>query len=215
MPLRPKPSGICRAMAFRGSGWLFVLPSLLLTGVLFGGPVASALYLSLTDAALRGQSPRFVGFANYIALASDARLLGACGNTVIIALSGAMIQTVLGLACALVLDSLRRGVQTLLSLVMIPNIIMPVAGALFLKWIFAARWGLADAILVPLGISTPDWLGNPVWARTLIVAGDAWRATPFAVLILCGPANTGPRDRRCGTDRWCAGVADPALHCHS
>lgn len=180
-------------MASRDRIWPFVLPSLVLTGALFGVPVLSALYLSLTDLALRGQAPRFVGLANYLALAGDERLLAASGNTVLFALAGAVAQTVLGLVCALGLDALRRGARTLLPAIMIPNIITPVAGALFLKWLFASRFGLADAILIPLGFSTPDWLGDPVWARALIVAGDTWRAAPFAALVLYAALQT--RDR--------------------
>jgi multiple sugar transport system permease protein len=175
-------------MAFRVSKrrslWLFVLPSLITSAVLFGIPVAMVLWLSLTDAALQGQPAHFVGLANYLALAGDDRLLGACGNTVLIAVSGAIMQTGLGLALALALDALRRGAQTLLALIMLPNIITPVAGALFLKWIFITRWGLADAVLIPMGIDPPDWLGDPSWARGIVVFGDTWRAMPFAALVI-------------------------------
>jgi ABC-type sugar transport system permease subunit len=96
-------------MAFRVSKrrslWLFVLPSLITSAVLFGIPVAMVLWLSLTDAALQGQPAHFVGLANYLALAGDDRLLGACRNTVLIAVSGAIMQTGLGLALALALDA--------------------------------------------------------------------------------------------------------------
>jgi multiple sugar transport system permease protein len=175
-------------MAFRVSKrrslWLFVLPSLITSAVLFGIPVAMVLWLSLTDAALQGQPAHFVGLANYLALAGDDRLLGACRNTVLIAVSGAIMQTGLGRALALALDALRRGAQTLLALIMLPNIITPVAGALFLKWIFITRWGLADAVLIPMGIDPPDWLGDPSWARGIVVFGDTWRAMPFAALVI-------------------------------
>src|ERR1700733_10068387 len=175
-------------MAFRVSKrrslWLFVLPSLITSAVLFGIPVAMVLWLSLTDAALQGQPAHFVGLANYLALAGDDRLLGACRNTVLIAVSGAIMQTGLGLALALALDALRRGAQTLLALIMLPNIITPVAGALFLKWIFITRWGLADAVLIPMGIDPPDWLGDPSGARGIVGFGATWRAMPFAALVI-------------------------------
>lgn len=175
-------------MAARGSRagtlWPFVLPSLGVSFVLFGVPVLAVVWLSLTDAALRGQPARFVGLRNYVALAQDGRLAGACANTLAIALAGAVLQTGLGLALALALDALRRGAQAVLALAMLPNIITPVVGALFLRWIFLARWGLADAVLVPMGVTPPDWLGDPTWARALVVAGDSWRAMPFAALVI-------------------------------
>jgi len=161
-----------------------VLPGLGVSFVLFGVPVLAVVWLSLTDAALRGQPARFVGLRNYVALAQDGRLAGACANTLVIALAGAVLQTGMGLALALALDALRRGAQAMLALAMLPNIITPVVGALFLRWIFLARWGLADAVLVPMGVTPPDWLGDPTWARALVVAGDSWRAMPFAALVI-------------------------------
>jgi multiple sugar transport system permease protein len=194
-------------MAFRASAWPFVLPSLILTGILFGIPVADAVFLSFTDAGLRGQPAQFVGLANYSALAADPRLPGACANTVLIAVAGAIVQTAAGLGCALALDSLRRGAQTMLTLIMLPNIIMPVAGALFLKWIFLPRWGLADAVLVSAGIGPPDWLGDPVLARAVVVAADTWRAMPFAALVLYAAVQMLDRSlveaaRIDGANRW-------------
>lgn len=187
--------------------WLFALPSLALTSLLLGVPVVMAVWLSVTDASLRGQPPRFIGLGNYIGLAGDTRLLGACANTVLIALSGAVLQVALGLALALALDALRRGAQIILALVMLPNIITPVVGGLFLKWIFLARWGLADAILVPMGFSPPNWLGDPIWARALVVLGDTWRAMPFAALVLYAALQMLDRTlieaaRMDGASRW-------------
>src|SRR3954447_19636126 len=113
-----RPHAIWRRMAFRDSPYLYVLPSVLVSGVLFGIPVIEAIYLSLTDASLRGQPARFVGFTNYLSLPTAPRVLRAALNTDFIAISGAAAQVLLGLGCALMLDELRRGAQALLTLIM-------------------------------------------------------------------------------------------------
>jgi multiple sugar transport system permease protein len=61
---------------------------------------------------------------------------------------------------------------------------LPVVAALFLRWIFAARWGLADAVIASFDIFPPDWLGSPVWAFVTIIVADVWQFTPFVMLIL-------------------------------
>jgi multiple sugar transport system permease protein len=126
--------------------------------MLLGIPAVVVVYLSLTDAGLRGRVVHFVGFGNYIALLSDGRLLQDCETTLLIALSGAALQTVFGLFLALALDAVRRGAHTLLALAMLP--------------------------LIPMDVNPPDWLGDPNWARAMVVAGEAWRALPFAALVI-------------------------------
>jgi multiple sugar transport system permease protein len=57
-------------------------------------------------------------------------------------------------------------------------------GALLLRWIFVSRWGLLDATLASLGIFPPDWLGDPLMAKVTVIAADAWKFTPFMMLVL-------------------------------
>jgi multiple sugar transport system permease protein len=66
----------------------------------------------------------------------------------------------------------------------LPHIITPVVGALFLRWIFVSRWGLLDATLASIGIFPPDWLGDPWMAKVTVIVADAWKFTPFMMLVL-------------------------------
>jgi multiple sugar transport system permease protein len=70
------------------------------------------------------------------------------------------------------------------TLIFVPYLITPVVAALFLRWIFAARWGLADSLIAAAGVFPPDWLGSPVWAFVTLVVADVWQFTPFIMLIL-------------------------------
>jgi multiple sugar transport system permease protein len=62
--------------------------------------------------------------------------------------------------------------------------------ALFLKWIFAANWGLFDATALALNLSPPDWLGDPFWAKVTVILADAWQFTPFMMLVLYAALQT-------------------------
>jgi multiple sugar transport system permease protein len=56
--------------------------------------------------------------------------------------------------------------------------------------VFVGRWGLLSGLLISLGIFPPDWLGNPGWARLMIVLADSWQFTPFMILVLYAGLNT-------------------------
>ena len=56
--------------------------------------------------------------------------------------------------------------------------------ALFIKWMFVARWGLIDATLASLDLFGPSWLGHPGWAKFTVILADAWKFAPFMVLVL-------------------------------
>ena len=63
--------------------------------------------------------------------------------------------------------------------------------ALFLRWIFVGRWGLLDAIArLRFGIFPPDWLGDPWMGEVHRVVADAWKFTPFMILVLYAGLNT-------------------------
>src|ERR1700756_1173304 len=112
-----------RQPSWRVSRWLFVGPSLLMTGLLLGVPVLGALVLSLTDADLRGSPVHFVALANYAILLDDPRARAAIATTTLFALTGAALQVGLGLALALALSAFKKGAQAILALSMLPNII--------------------------------------------------------------------------------------------
>jgi multiple sugar transport system permease protein len=91
----------------------------------------------------------------------------------------------LGLGVALGLHRLPpRAARVLTVLMFLPNIVTPVVGALFLRWMFVSQWGLIDVLLTTLGLPPVNWLGHPVWAKVTIVLADSWRQTPFVMLVL-------------------------------
>ena len=153
-------------------------------------PLGYALYLSLLNYDLGTGARDFIGLGNYTALLSDARFWDTLNRTVFIVLAAVGLEFSLGLLIAYGLYRLTFGVRTLNLLLFIPNIITPVVAALFLRWIFMGRWGLLANTLIGLGIFPPDFLGNPTWARVVVVLADAWQFTPFMILVLYAGLNT-------------------------
>jgi multiple sugar transport system permease protein len=161
-----------------------MVPSLLVLGVVLFYPLGYAIYLSLFDYYLPNPERRFIGLGNYVELLSEPRFWHSMLTTGIIAGSAVASEFILGFALALALFRLTRGAKALAVLNFLPHIITPVVGALLLRWIFVSRWGLLDATLASLGIFPPDWLGDPLMAKLTVIAADAWKFTPFMMLVL-------------------------------
>jgi multiple sugar transport system permease protein len=164
--------------------WLFMVPSLAVMTVVLVYPLASAIYYSFLRYYLGGGAPQFIGLANYVELLGDERFWGDLLNTVIIVGASVALQLVMGMALALALYAATRGVRLISLLNFLPNVVTPVVGAIFLKWIFIGRFGLLDATLISLDIFPPNWLGDPVWAKITLILADTWKFMPFLMLVL-------------------------------
>jgi multiple sugar transport system permease protein len=179
-----------RRPAHRRRVWPFLLPSAIVSFFILLFPLGYALYLSFFSYYLDSGTSTFVGFGNYTDLLGDGRFWSSLARTFAIVVSAVGLEFCVGLAVAWGLYRLTVGVRTLNLLMFLPHIITPVVAALFLKWIFAGRWGLLDSILASMGIFAPDWLGDPMWARVTVVLADAWQFTPFMILVLYAGLNT-------------------------
>lgn len=164
--------------------WLFMLPSLAVMTVVLVYPLASAIYYSFLRYYLGGGTPQFIGVANYVELLGDERFWGDLLNTVIIVGASVALQLVMGMALALALYAATRGVRLISLLNFLPNVVTPVVGAIFLKWLFIGRFGLLDSTLISFDIYPPNWLGDPVWAKITLILADTWKFMPFLMLVL-------------------------------
>jgi len=164
--------------------WLFMLPSVAVMALVLLYPFLSALYYSFTDYRLGGGATRFIGLDNYTGLLTEERFWADLLNTLGLVGASVALQLIIGMALALALYGLTRGVRLVSILNFLPHVVTPVVGGIFLKWLFVGRWGLLDATLVSFDIFPPDWLGDPFWARFTVVMADTWKFMPFLMLVL-------------------------------
>lgn len=170
--------------------WWFLVPSGFVVALVLLYPLGYALYLSMFDYYLGRGEPRFVGLGNYAAFMVDGRFWSSLTTTIGIVFAAVGLEFALGLVIAFALYRMTFGVRTFNLLLFLPHIVTPVVAALFLRWIFMGRWGLIDGIVMSWGYFPPDWLGSPMWARFVVVLADAWKFTPFMILVLYAGLNT-------------------------
>ncbi len=170
------------------AGWGFVTPALLLIGVFFAIPVASAFLLSFTDFDIYSigdvASTRFIGLKNYRDLAAMPLFWTALKNTIFFVVVGGPLSAAASLAAALMVHSkLTRFKPFFRSAFFAPWVTTLVAVALVWRYIYHPQYGLLNAALGHLGIGPVDWLGNPHWAMPSIILLSVWKNFGYNMLV--------------------------------
>ncbi|HAG81587.1 MAG TPA: sugar ABC transporter permease [Cyanobacteria bacterium UBA12227] len=166
-------------------GWLLLIPALLLLFLVFTYPIGRAFWLGFFTQNLGTQlQPRFSGLANYGRLLGDGRFWQSLWNTTIFTTVSILLELLIGMAIALVLDKSFRGRGLIRTVVLIPWALPTAVMGLAWAWIFNDQYGVANDILRILGQDTVTWLGEPAWAMIALIIADVWKTTPFIAIIL-------------------------------
>lgn len=168
-------------------GWLLIAPALLILILVFAYPIGRAFWLSLFTENLRTQlQPEFSGLANYGRMIGDGRFWQSMGNTSIFTIASILLELIIGMAIALVLDKSFRGRGFVRTVTLVPWALPTAVMGLAWAWIFNDQYGIVNDILRSLGLIDTGitWLGDPGRAMLALVLADVWKTTPFIAIIL-------------------------------
>lgn len=181
---------------------LLVSPALAVIGAVAIYPLLSTCWLSLHQKNLKMPwvAERFVGLANYAALAADERFWGALVHTVFFTVVSVGLELALGLAIALALEEVVGRAAAVRGLVraaiLVPWAIPTVVAAVIWLYLVHPTGGILTEALRNLGAppETTVLLARPATAWTVLIVADVWKTTPFMTLILLAGLQTIPRD---------------------
>jgi multiple sugar transport system permease protein len=168
--------------------WLILTPPLLFLLAFLGYPFFYGVYLSFFRREVAG-SPTFVGFGNFVTLASDPIFWQSVGNTVKFTAAATVLKATGGLGMALVMNQNFRMKAITRALLLLPFIVPTVLSTVAWQWIYDPGLGLFNRLLVESGLATKgvSWLGNPTMAMISIIIVNTWRGLPFfGISILAG-----------------------------
>jgi raffinose/stachyose/melibiose transport system permease protein len=168
---------------------LLLTPALLVYSLIIMVPVLWSFGLTFfTGNVLTGFE--FNGVENFTRLFSDRYVWDAFWFTLKYAILMTLLQVVIGYGLALLYQFvLRRSSVLVRTLVFFPVVLPTVAIAILYQKLFqsAPSDGLANELLVNVGLSSVDWLGAGDTAFIVIVVMDVWRSVGFyGVLIFSG-----------------------------
>ena len=167
----------------RITGWLFVAPALTLLGVFMVYPILWSLFMSFQTG--KGMNFKFGGFANIYRLTQDPVFLRALTNTSIFLVVQVPLMIVLALLFAVALNNPRlkfRGVFR--TAIFLPCVTSLVAYSILFKSMFATDGVVNDLAMALHLIDTPiPWLGDPFWARVVVILAITWRWTGYNMIF--------------------------------
>lgn len=186
----------------QGSGRLaatLLSPTFLVLALVAGYPVLAAFHESLYQ---RGQGldangfvvrgDTFVGLKNYTDIFtgpdSDA-FWNAFWNTTFFTVVTVAIETVLGVAMALVMHRAFRGRGLVRASILVPWAIPTAVSALLWRWTFQAD-GVANAIIGKQIL----WTTEGFHAKLAVIIADTWKTAPFIGLLVLAGLQVIPRE---------------------
>ncbi len=170
----------------------FYIPAALVFGIFFIVPTALAFYFSLTRWTLFNST--FIGLANYVSFLGDAQLTTGLRNTLIYAVLTSGLKVILGLPLAILLTSNLRLKGLFRSIIYFPVLVSTVAVGITFGSLMQPSIGLINTALGSIGISGPDWLGNPGLALYSVAIVDVWKGIGLATVIYIAGILSIPND---------------------
>lgn len=180
------------------TAWLFLAPFLAIFLLFTGIPAVLAIGASLTDMTARDiRDPfnvNFTGFEGFAAIIGNPGFQSAFLNTVMFVVLCVPLSMALGFALALMLNNGIRRLRNLFrAAAYIPVITNIVAAAVIWQYAFSIA-GPVNNVLGGLGLPAPNWLGEPGWAVTTVVAMGVWRTTGTCMILFLAGLQAVPEE---------------------
>jgi ABC-type sugar transport system permease subunit len=166
------------------AGVLFVLPTVIFFLFFIAYPFFRALGISLTEWAGYDE-PRFVGLKNFVNLTRDRVFWISLKNTFVFTVATTVLQTVLPLLVAVLLNAGWRGGIFFRTVFFIPVIVSFLVTALLWRMIYDATFGILNSLLTAVGLDswTRAWLALPETVLPAIIVVSLWASLGFYMLI--------------------------------
>jgi len=186
-----------RGVALAAEPCLYSAPALILIAGVMLVPLAIGLSYAFRDIQLLNpMSGAFVGLAHFRDLWADPNFWNALNNTVWWTAASVVLQFLLGLVLALLLNRPFPGRGLVQALVFLPWAVPAFLSGLNWAWLFNPVVGPLPHWLFALGLmSQPEnILSNPDAALWGPIIANVWWGTPFFAITLLAALQSIPRD---------------------
>lgn len=162
---------------------LFYVPALALFAVFVVLPFIKGIYLSLTN--WNGYSPsyKFVGLKNYARMLTDENVRTAFVNTIIYGFGSTLVQNVLGIAFAILLNKKFHGRSLIRTVIYFPVMIAPLIMGYIMYFFFTYNNGAVNDVLKLFGAQPVDWLAKGSRAVIILMLVNSLQFAGISMVI--------------------------------
>jgi ABC-type sugar transport system permease subunit len=177
----------------RRSPWpvvlVFLLPSFIGFVLFMAVPIIAAFGISLTNFS-GGPHFRFIGLTNYVNAFTSSAFLKYLSVTVNFTLWTVLLQLVLGLVFALILNEKLFGRNFFRGVMFLPNVLSSVAVGLVFSLILDSNRGPVNQFLLSIGLPAPLWLAGEKTALPTIIMVTVWQNFGYYMVLFLGGLQT-------------------------
>lgn len=166
------------------TGFLLVLPCVLLVATLFLAPLAMTGWISLHDWPLLGEI-EFAGLDNYTRAAGDETFGASLGFTTVYVVVSGVITFLLGFVLALLVRGSLPGTALLRTSYFVPVSIGWAVASFLWVWLLNSQVGAATELLRAGGLVGTDfeWFTHSDRAFFALVVVSVWKSAGFTMIV--------------------------------
>jgi raffinose/stachyose/melibiose transport system permease protein len=161
-------------------------------GLIFLVPTVISFYFAFTRWTLF--ESEFIGLDNFRQFFSEQALVSGLRNTLVYAVVTSGLKVVLGMLLAVLLTGPIRSRGLMRSVIFFPVLVSTVAVGITFSVLLQPDVGVISTVLAKIGITAPDWLGDPSTALLSVALVDVWKGVGLATLIYIAGILAIPRD---------------------
>jgi multiple sugar transport system permease protein len=174
--------------------WLLPASALMIVFGIY--PLLYALWLSLHKRNPVTRLNVFDPHYNWGKALGDPRVWHAVSDTLLYTSTALVIQLLLGLLIALLLDTDRKGYGILRALMTLPLVVPPAVTGMMFLLMLDGSFGVLSRSLYAVGLLSPQYpiLATSSTALAGVLLADIWQWTPFMVLIMLAGLRSLPKE---------------------
>jgi multiple sugar transport system permease protein len=131
---------------------------------------------------------------SYRQLRSDSRLHNSVWVQIKLSFWTVLLQLLIGLLLALLLNMRSRLIEALRTVFLIPMVLPPIVVAIIWKVIYTPDISPMHGLFRSVGWNVPALITDPNWALTSIIIADTWEWFPFTMLMVLAALQMMPQE---------------------
>ncbi len=177
--------------------WLFVMPAIIIVGLLFVYPFLSSIYFSFTTKNLLSPNYQFVGLENYRKVLADPDFWNSFFNSLKWTFFSLVGQVLVGFILALAIHRIKRFKWLYRTLLIIPWAFPTIVIAFSWQWILNGVYGYLPNLIVKLGLmnNPPAFFTDSTWAFVCLVGINIWFGAPLIMVNVLSALQTVPQEQ--------------------